>query len=829
MKKFFLLFLLSLFLFSYSASAETLFSDIDETHIYFSSIEYLENNDYVNGYDDGTFRPDNKINRAEFLKIVMSGVNYSVSGDNCFEDVNDEWFAPYVCEAKELGIIDGYDDGTFKPSQNISFVEASKIIAEALNYYIDDSYDDNWYQKYVMALSGSEAIPSTIKSFDYEITRGEMARIIHGSQWGSYFLDDIDYEILAGLSSISGDSEKLSYLLENRFGVSSLSSDILDDIDYGSFRQLALGTSACGNATVCEKVTPELYRDKDAIYYLTPTDLGSELKILEGADLETFSIVEDIMYEYAIDKNHLYENVDGEYKAVLDFGEDVEMIADKLFIMDNELYLLGLNPAEFYLVEGVDLDTFEEMDTVVSGLYRDKDYIYVYDEYSVVRLETIDPESFEMLYPMQDEYMSDFYIFKDKNSIYFSQYDLDDIEVLDGADPESFELIDFGDYVGDNIGFSIGLFAKDDNALYKINSSDDVIVNTEIDRDNFEFVLPENDEYEYYDLFHHIKDENGVYRLSDLEKLDFADPNDFNVYFEVVGFFMDEVYFVYGDSNGTFWYYNEEEVVVDDIDPETFEILSEQSFLVDDEYYANGFIAKDENNVWLFDDSSSELVKIEGVDAETFGSYMEDTILFEDKDNIYYLENFELVVLEKADPETFDVVIFKGEGYLRDKDYVWTLFGISDEPEIMEGVDPDEFFDRGLDEDGTYFIVTFLDVYNFEYEAVLLDFSENSYEGVDDYSSEDEILASGADIWLEPGDPEFASINAIIGYTDIDFDEITLEGIKDVSFDIDELDSVHFDLKEPFLVDDGENIYKARILEYYFDTNEIVLEYVILE
>lgn len=41
--------------------------------------------------------------------------------ENCFEDVEDEWFAPYVCYAKEKGWVTGYPDGTFKPENNVKF------------------------------------------------------------------------------------------------------------------------------------------------------------------------------------------------------------------------------------------------------------------------------------------------------------------------------------------------------------------------------------------------------------------------------------------------------------------------------------------------------------------------------------------------------------------------------------------------------------------------------------------------------------------------------------------------------------------------------------
>ena len=120
------------------------FSPIQSSHLYKTAIDYLKEQAVVQGYNDGTFRPDNTINRAEFMKIVI-GAKYSQdyigvsSAWNCFSDVHTEWFAPYICIAKDEGIVSGYPDGAFRPSQNISFVEAAKILAEV--YGLDFTED----------------------------------------------------------------------------------------------------------------------------------------------------------------------------------------------------------------------------------------------------------------------------------------------------------------------------------------------------------------------------------------------------------------------------------------------------------------------------------------------------------------------------------------------------------------------------------------------------------------------------------------------------------------------------------------------------------------
>jgi hypothetical protein len=163
-----------------TAQAKDTFSDSGQ-HLYKAAISYLREANVVEGYDDGTFRPDNTINRAEFMKIVIAAkynweyINLSRSG-NCFTDVGSEWFAPYICMAKNEGIVGGYPDGSFGPSRNISFVEAAKILAEV--YGLELTKGDNWYEGYVKALQENNYIPGTVSTLEKPITRAEMAELI---------------------------------------------------------------------------------------------------------------------------------------------------------------------------------------------------------------------------------------------------------------------------------------------------------------------------------------------------------------------------------------------------------------------------------------------------------------------------------------------------------------------------------------------------------------------------------------------------------------------------------------------------------------------------
>ncbi|MFH1534343.1 MAG: S-layer homology domain-containing protein [Nitrospirota bacterium] len=181
----------------------TTFPDVTEDHLNRTAINALAEREIIAGYPDGTFKPDDEINRAELTKMVVA-TRLEPDPDvykNCFPDVNDQWFAPYICYAKEQVWVDGYDDGTFKPNQKITRVEAIKVILEVLFEEIEegeslegqtalDVYADEWYSKYFIfadnrGLLDKQHITLSDEGYNYypskNISRKEVAESIYRS------------------------------------------------------------------------------------------------------------------------------------------------------------------------------------------------------------------------------------------------------------------------------------------------------------------------------------------------------------------------------------------------------------------------------------------------------------------------------------------------------------------------------------------------------------------------------------------------------------------------------------------------------------------------
>ncbi len=131
-------FLLSaLLLFFNSAPAlAAAFNDLQADHWAYIEIQNLTERGVIAGYPDETFKPENPVNRAEFTKMVIKTLDkdtMSVSAENTFTDINSEfWAFEYILRSKELGLVVGYPDNTFRPYNNITKAEATSIISKTV-------------------------------------------------------------------------------------------------------------------------------------------------------------------------------------------------------------------------------------------------------------------------------------------------------------------------------------------------------------------------------------------------------------------------------------------------------------------------------------------------------------------------------------------------------------------------------------------------------------------------------------------------------------------------------------------------------------------------
>jgi len=193
MKKILVSFILALFS---SSMALASFSDVESGYRYYAAISYLEASSVVGGYNDGTFMPDQSVNRAEALKMILSGTK--VDSDELetyelpFSDLaSNAWYLPYINTAYDMGIVSGYSDSTFAPEQTVNLAEALKMIALASNadltyelseYPYEDVSSDAWFAPYAQYAKNLNLIEPEDDGLLYPsqtLSRAELSEIIY--------------------------------------------------------------------------------------------------------------------------------------------------------------------------------------------------------------------------------------------------------------------------------------------------------------------------------------------------------------------------------------------------------------------------------------------------------------------------------------------------------------------------------------------------------------------------------------------------------------------------------------------------------------------------
>ena len=175
------------------ASAASKYSDV-EGHWGQSYVEYYTETGVVNGYPDGTFKPNNRITRAEAAQVLLNYFKFTGEGKG-FSDVKPtDWYYKAVLASQQNGAFEGYEDGTFKPTANITRQEVIVMLRrittaeedmESGKHFIDYYDTGDWAKGSVGALrnvgvlDGYEEIPGTFYVRPTRlITRAEFVKLL---------------------------------------------------------------------------------------------------------------------------------------------------------------------------------------------------------------------------------------------------------------------------------------------------------------------------------------------------------------------------------------------------------------------------------------------------------------------------------------------------------------------------------------------------------------------------------------------------------------------------------------------------------------------------
>lgn len=203
------------------------FTDVDLGHSEYVALKYLKERGIIGGYADGSFKPGNLIYRVEALKMILEandlinkdyiatnslgGTDYKTNMELItFTDIfKAQWYYPYLKKAVEMGVIGGYPDGTFKPTQVVNRAESYKMVMESdgidfgevleAPFYDVSVYD--WYAKYFNEGKLRQIVYFTMSNTvnpGRELSRSKFAELVYrylrskqGAMFGkgSYYAD----------------------------------------------------------------------------------------------------------------------------------------------------------------------------------------------------------------------------------------------------------------------------------------------------------------------------------------------------------------------------------------------------------------------------------------------------------------------------------------------------------------------------------------------------------------------------------------------------------------------------------------------------------------
>lgn len=175
------------------------YTDVADNFVYADAISSMTEAGVVSGYDDQSFKPDNEVSRVEALKMIMEATenDETTAGTDAapFEDMDlDAWYLPYVNYAFQEGFINGDGDGnsnTLRPNNSVNRAEALKMLisAASLKDQLPEVTSENWFDPYIQyAADSAILVPNEEGSYLAEaiLTRGELCELLYRFQTHPY-------------------------------------------------------------------------------------------------------------------------------------------------------------------------------------------------------------------------------------------------------------------------------------------------------------------------------------------------------------------------------------------------------------------------------------------------------------------------------------------------------------------------------------------------------------------------------------------------------------------------------------------------------------------
>ncbi len=219
------------------SSVSAAFPDVENTHTHASAIETMTNLGIIGGYEDGTFRPDGLVRRDEMAKIVYATfTTYTDAGEGeiIFPDVpKNSWAKGYISWCAGKDIVGGYEDGTFRPEGNITYDEALKMVCAMLGYtdFSADLWPIDVRTKGLIDLKLGEKLDGI--AGDAALTRAQIVQLVLNSLDKPMYSAPVEDDgTILGMLGMTTENTKQT-IKDNIWGFTEIAAQIIGTENYG--------------------------------------------------------------------------------------------------------------------------------------------------------------------------------------------------------------------------------------------------------------------------------------------------------------------------------------------------------------------------------------------------------------------------------------------------------------------------------------------------------------------------------------------------------------------------------------------------------------------
>lgn len=342
----------------------------------------------MEGFPDGTFRPEEEITRAQFAAIAIRALGLGDAAEvsvanTVFSDVNfSHWAAGYINLAVDRGVIKGYPDGTFRPEAKLSNAEAITILVRLVGMGPVIDKQGTWPANYVSAANNEGILKGVNVASTTNSTRGIAAKMLANTlevqKWGATGYDN-DGSVTYG--KLWDDELKLT-LLNDNLEIVEL-EDVMfygvddDEVDLGGTDYDYVGVELDDEWLFLNTVDAWINADDEVVYVTkTSTQIFDAIEVNLDDD-ELTAIDADKDYDFFLDKDDdadVVVYINGDKEKLNDLADKYDYAK---VVLDEKNDVIAINAydwEDFLVVEDVD-------DTEVLAFGDDMDF----EDYVVVK------------------------------------------------------------------------------------------------------------------------------------------------------------------------------------------------------------------------------------------------------------------------------------------------------------------------------------------------------------------------------------------------------------------------------------------------------------